>query len=48
MPPIFYACYKIGAWVLGTGIEQDFVMSLAYVWQVFDVIWQPFLLGKLS
>ncbi len=47
MPPIFYACYKIGAWVLGTGIKQDFVMSLAYVWQVFDVIWQPFLLGCL-
>ncbi|NYT26924.1 DUF2062 domain-containing protein [Candidatus Thiodubiliella endoseptemdiera] len=47
MPPIFYACYKLGAWVLGVGIEQDFVMSLEYAWQVFDTIWQPFLLGCL-
>ncbi|MBA5248525.1 hypothetical protein MNB_SUP05-SYMBIONT-4-450 [hydrothermal vent metagenome] len=45
MPPIFYGCYKLGAWILGVGIEQDFVMSLDYVWQVFDTIWQPFLLG---
>lgn len=47
MPPIFYGCYKLGAWILGVGIEKDFVMSLEYVWQVFDVIWQPFLLGCL-
>lgn len=47
MPPIFYACYKLGAWILGVGIEQDFVMSLEYVWRVFDTIWQPFLLGCL-
>lgn len=47
MPPIFYVCYKLGAWILGVGIEQDFVMSLEYVWQVFDTIWQPFLLGCL-
>lgn len=47
IPPIFYACYKLGAWILGVNIEQDFVMSLEYVWQVLDVIWQPFLLGCL-
>lgn len=47
IPPIFYACYKLGAWILGVGIKQNFVMSLEYVWQVFDVIWQPFLLGCL-
>jgi hypothetical protein len=47
MPPIFYACYKLGAWILGVGIKQNFVMSFEYVWQVFDVIWQPFLLGCL-
>lgn len=45
MPPIFYGCYKLGSWILGTSIEQDFVMSSEYIWQVFDVIWQPFLLG---
>ncbi len=47
IPPIFYACYKLGAWVLGVGIEQDFVMSLEYVWMVLGAIWQPFLLGCL-
>lgn len=47
IPPIFYACYQLGAWILGVRIEQDFVMSLEYVWQVLGVIWQPFLLGCL-
>lgn len=47
MPAIFYGCYKLGAWILGVGIQQDFVMSLEYVWQVFGTIWQPFLLGCL-
>jgi uncharacterized protein (DUF2062 family) len=47
MPPIYYGCYKLGAWILGVQIESDFVMSLEYVWQVFDTIWQPFLLGCL-
>ncbi len=45
--PIYYACYKLGAWILDVNIEQDFVMSLDYVWEVFGVIWQPFLLGCL-
>jgi uncharacterized protein (DUF2062 family) len=45
MAPIYYACYKLGAWILGVEIEQDFIMSLDYVWEVFGVIWQPFLLG---
>jgi uncharacterized protein (DUF2062 family) len=35
MPPIFYGCYKLGAWILDVSIEKDFVMSLEYVWQVF-------------
>ena len=47
MAPIYYACYKLGAWILGVGIEQDFIMSLEYVWEVFGLIWQPFLLGCL-
>ncbi|WP_428087291.1 DUF2062 domain-containing protein [Candidatus Thioglobus sp.] len=47
MPPIYYGCYKLGAWLLGEQIESDFVMSLDYVWQVFGDIWQPFLLGCL-
>lgn len=48
MAPIYYGCYKLGAWILGVQIESDFVMSLEYVWQVFDTIWQPFLLGCLT
>lgn len=45
MPPIYYGCYKLGAWILDVEIQQDFVMSLDYVWEVFEIIWQPFLLG---
>ena len=45
MPPIYYGCYKLGAWILDVEVQQDFVMSLEYVWEVFGVIWQPFLLG---
>ncbi|MBT6278935.1 MAG: DUF2062 domain-containing protein [Candidatus Thioglobus sp.] len=47
MPAIYYGCYKLGAWLLNVQIEADFIMSLEYVWQVFDTIWQPFLLGCL-
>lgn len=47
IPPIYYGCYKLGAWILDVEVEQDFVMSLDYVWEVFAVIWQPFLLGCL-
>ena len=47
MAPIYYGCYKLGAWLLGIQIETNTVMSLEYVWQVFDTIWQPFLLGCL-
>lgn len=47
IPPIFYACYKLGAWILNTSIEQNFVFSLDYIWSVFSIIWQPFLLGCL-
>ena len=45
MPAIFYACYQLGAWLLDSQIKQDFVISLESIWQLFDVIWQPFLLG---
>ena len=45
MPPIYYGCYKLGAWILDGEVLHDFVMSLEYVWEVFGVIWQPFLLG---
>jgi uncharacterized protein (DUF2062 family) len=47
MLPIFYGCYKLGAWIFGISIEKDFAMSLECVWQAFDTILQPFLFGCL-
>ncbi len=47
IPPIFYGCYQLGAWILGIEIRHDFVMSLNYIWDTLGVIWQPFLLGCL-
>jgi uncharacterized protein (DUF2062 family) len=35
MPPIFYGCYKLGAWILDVSIEKDFVMSLEYVFNCY-------------
>ncbi|MEO5342093.1 MAG: DUF2062 domain-containing protein [Gammaproteobacteria bacterium SHHR-1] len=48
IPPIFYACYRIGAWLLGepTRIE-GFRMSPEWIESVFGQIWQPLLLGGL-
>jgi uncharacterized protein (DUF2062 family) len=47
MTPIYYGCYKLGAWLLDVRIESEFSMSLEHIWSVFDVIWPPFLLGCL-
>lgn len=47
MPVIFYACYQLGAWILGAKIAQDFQFSFAYLSEVLPLIWQPFLLGCL-
>ncbi|SFV81508.1 FIG01199889: hypothetical protein [hydrothermal vent metagenome] len=47
IPPIYYACYKLGAWILDVGIEKDFTMSLEYLGETFSIIWQPLLLGSL-
>ena len=47
MPPIFYACYKLGAIILGVSIEEDFHMTYEYISSVLGQIWEPFLLGCL-
>jgi len=46
MPPVYYACYKIGAWVMNLP-EQDFHFELSMAWILngMEAIWQPFLLG---
>lgn len=46
MPPIFYGCYKVGAWVLGTPIQNiEFELTLEWLMTQLDGIWAPFLLG---
>ena len=46
MPPIFYACYLLGAWLLQIP-EQAFEFELSWQWlsESLMYIWQPFLFG---
>jgi len=48
MPPMFYAAYKLGAWILGEEL-QHFEMELSFAWlqHEMSLIWQPFLIGCL-
>ncbi len=48
MPPLFYACYLLGAWLLNTP-AQEFSFELSWEWISVSLanIWQPFLLGCL-
>lgn len=48
IPPMFYFCYKLGTWVLGTPL-LDFEFQLSWDWLVdeLELIWKPFLLGCL-
>ncbi len=48
MPPMFYAAYLTGNWLLGlppNGIE--FEASFEWIAEEMSLIWQPFLLGCL-
>lgn len=47
MPPIFYFCYRVGSWILGSAERTPFALSLEWFWHELGVIWQPFLLGCL-
>ncbi len=46
IPPIFYGCYLLGAWLLQTP-PQEFYFELSWQWlsESLSTIWQPFLLG---
>jgi len=48
IPPIFYATYKLGTWILGTP-PMDFAIELSWSWvtQEFVNLWQPLLVGSL-
>lgn len=49
MAPMFYAAYKLGAWILDVG-EVPFEMELTMDWLINGtlLIWKPFLLGCFS
>lgn len=48
MPPIFYFCYRFGAWLLQTRPrEVEFEMSLAWFSTELLRVWQPLLLGSV-
>ncbi len=47
IPPLFYFCYRIGAWVIGY-VGDD--MAFAWSWEWFRLqlgqVWEPFLIGS--
>lgn len=46
MPPLFYAAYELGAWVLEEKVSaQAFELSWDWLLTQLGGIWQPFLLG---
>lgn len=48
IPPIFYATYKLGSWVLQTP-EMDFSIELSWHWLTteFNKLWLPLLTGSM-
>jgi uncharacterized protein (DUF2062 family) len=46
MPPMFYFCYLVGVWILGSQ-SGEFVFELSFEWLATELaaIWEPFLLG---
>lgn len=49
MPVIYYAAYKLGAWMLGSTI-QPVAFEISFNWLTHSLvdIWEPFLLGCFS
>jgi len=48
MPPIFYATYEFGCWLLSCpSLSQDFQPSLEWLSERLGEIWQPLYLGSL-
>ena len=46
IPPIFYFCYKVGAWILATPVQAvEFTLSSEWFAHELAAIWEPFLLG---
>ena len=48
MPPMFYATYKIGTWILNEPNRVSTIeLSFEWLYQQFALVWQPLLLGSL-
>lgn len=49
IPPIYYATYKLGEWILNTP-PHDFHMELSMNWVLNELgaVWQPLLVGCLT
>ncbi|MGB7934177.1 MAG: DUF2062 domain-containing protein [Gammaproteobacteria bacterium] len=48
LPPVFYICYRVGAWILNEpGPAPNFEFSMEWLQSELAFIWQPFLLGSL-
>jgi len=46
MPPIFYMCYKLGAWVMGIESQNiSLELDMATLSAELSQIWEPFILG---
>ena len=46
MPPMFWLAYTLGAWLMGgPGVRLESTPSLTWVFEAFDQIWRPLLLG---
>ncbi len=47
MPPVFYLCYKVGAWILGS-VDQEVAFAWSWEWFRRELahVWEPFLLGS--
>jgi len=47
MVPIFYACYKLGAWLLNMPFQEiEIELSLHWLTTSFTQIWKPLLFGS--
>ena len=47
MPAIYYAAYKLGAWLLGAKpLDVEFEASWTWFTQSLDEIWLPLLVGS--
>ncbi|MBF0255654.1 MAG: DUF2062 domain-containing protein [Gammaproteobacteria bacterium] len=48
IPPMFYACYRVGLWVMGEEASiGEFQMSMEWLESVLGQIWWPLLTGGL-